>query len=180
MGVVEHEAREPGISRSLALFQQCGAPYELALVELDAETEARLVRVGLRADVRGPRPVSLLQPQGFHRLVAAGDQPLVATGLPDRVPEPLTELRRAVELPAQLAHVRDSQGEAWHRADRELLGGHEGERLVADRRRSQRLKDVARRRSPQPNARIRRRDVFDLHRTVIGDMVPDPEEVVLA
>src|SRR5215471_1144218 len=57
--VVEHEARKPRFGRSLALLQQRVAADELALVELDAEAQPRLVRVDVGRDVAAPDAVAL-------------------------------------------------------------------------------------------------------------------------
>ena len=63
------------------------AADEVALVELHREAEPRLEGRVLGRDVRAPDAVALLEPQRVDRLVAAGDEPVLAAGLPERVPE---------------------------------------------------------------------------------------------
>ena len=108
-GIVQDQAREPGRGGRLFGLQQRVPSDELALVELDAEPQPGLVRVDVRADVRAPDAISLLEAQRIDRLVTAGDEAMAAARLPDRVPQALSELGRAVQLPAQLADVGDAQ-----------------------------------------------------------------------
>src|SRR5438034_9629577 len=90
--VIQHQAGQPGRGRRFASSQQRPAPGELAFVQLDAKAKARLKRVGLRTDVRAPNAVSLLESQRIDSLVAAGDEAMIAAGLPKRVPQALPEL----------------------------------------------------------------------------------------
>ncbi len=83
------------------------------------------------------------------RLVAAGDEPVPATGFPERIPEREPELARAVQLPAELAHVRDAEREARDGPDRDLARAHVPESEVVGRHR---LEDLARGRPPDPEA----------------------------
>src|SRR5450759_705332 len=154
--VVEHETGKPRLRRRLAFLQQSGAPDELALVELDAEAEPAFIGVRLRANVGAPHPVALLQSQGVDGLVAAGGESLPVPGLPEGVPQPQAELGRAVQLPPELAHVRDAEGEARNGADGEALRRHEWERFVADRARCERLENLPRGGAPESDARVRR------------------------
>src|SRR5437773_10242872 len=85
--VVHHQAGQPGRGRRFASSQQRPAPGELAFVQLDAKAKARLIRVGLGADVRAPDAVPLLESQRIDSLVAAGDEAMIAAGLPKRVPQ---------------------------------------------------------------------------------------------
>ena len=129
-------------------------PTKSPLSSFDGEAEPRLERRVLGRDVRPPHPVALLEPQRVDRLVAARDEPVLAPGLPDRVPERQPELRGTVELPAELADVRHAQREARHAPDGELARAHVRERLVREIRRRQRLQDLARLRSPDAEAGV--------------------------
>ena len=108
--VVEDEAGEATLG--LLPLEQRLAADELALVELDREPEPGLVGRVLGRDVGAPDAVALLEAAGVDRPVAAGDEAVPAAGVPDRVPQPQPELHRAVELPAELAHVGDAEREA--------------------------------------------------------------------
>ena len=171
--VGEHEAAEPALR--LRPREQRLAADEVALVELDGEAEPGLERRVVGRDVGAPDAVALLEPQRVDRLVAAGDEAVLAARLPDRVPEREPELRRAVELPAELADVGDAQREARHRADRELARAHVRE---VERRRRQRLQDLARLRPPEAEAGVGGGDVVD--GDAVGRVLADPGEVVLA
>src|SRR5207302_5508759 len=92
--VVEHEADE--LLRRLA---ERVASDELALVALHGEREPGLVRRSLGVQVARPGAVALLEPQRVDRSVPARCDAVDT----QRVPEPQPVLRRAVELPAELA-----------------------------------------------------------------------------
>ena len=98
---------------------------------------------------------------------------MVATGSPDRVPETEAVLDGAIQLPAELADVGDPQRETGHGAHGQLAGTHVGECQLLRR---QRLEDRPGARSPEPEARVPRGDVLDLHS--IGCVHADPGEVV--
>ena len=156
--VGEHEAAEAALR--LLLREQRLAADEVALVELDREPEPRLERRVVGRDVGAPDAVALLEPQRVDRPVAARDEAEIASRLPDRIPEREPELGRAVELPAELADVGDAQREARHGADGELARPHVRE---VERRRRQRLEDLAGLRAPEAEAGVRRGDVLDGH-----------------
>src|SRR5206468_6407276 len=134
----------------------------------------RLVRRVVGRDVRAPDAVALLEPAGVDRLVAAGDEAVLLSDRPDRVPEPQAELGRAVELPAELADVGDPEREARHRADCELARAHVRE---IERRRRQRLEDVAGPQAPEAEAGEAGGDVLDPDGAVLRRVAADPGEV---
>ena len=173
---VRHRNRRSGS----AAFDERVPPDEVALVELDREAETGLERRLLGRDVRAPHAVALLEPERVDRLVAAGDEPVLPTRLPERVPEGETELDRAVQLPAELAHVGDAQREAGHAPDRELLRGHVRERVVRKVGRGERLQDLASAGPPEAEAGERGGDVRDVDGAVIRHVLSEPREVVLA
>ena len=76
LAVVEHQAAQPPLDAALARGQQRLAADEVALVELDAEADAALLRRLVGRDVGAPDPVALLQPQRVDRAVAAGHEPV--------------------------------------------------------------------------------------------------------
>ncbi len=153
MFVVEHQAGEPGGGLRLACLHQRVPADEFTLVQLHSESQAGLIGIHLGPDVGAPDSIPLFEPERIHGLVAAGAEPMIATRFPDRVPQPEPELGRAVQLPAELAYVRDAQRQARHGTDRQLSCGHVRERLVRDVGRGEWLQDLARRRSPQTDAR---------------------------
>src|SRR5207253_5929523 len=110
-GVVEDKACQLRAGRRVTFLQQRGPADELALVELDAETEAGLIGIGFGGDVRAPDAIALLEAQRVDSLVSARDKPKLVACLPDRVPQPQPELGRAVQLPTQLADIRDAKRE---------------------------------------------------------------------
>src|SRR5581483_1094321 len=77
---------------------------EAALVQLHGEAEPGVERGGLRREVARPRAVTLLEPERLDRAVAAGRHAVDAK----RVPERRGVLGGAVQLPAELADVRDA------------------------------------------------------------------------
>ena len=86
------------------------------------EPEPRRVRVGLARDVGAPDPVALLEPQRVDGAVAAGHQPERPAGVEQRVPQPHAVLDRRIQLPAELADVRDAQRPARDVADGDRRG----------------------------------------------------------
>src|SRR5262249_43260345 len=114
------------------------------------------------------------------RLVPPGDEAVLAPRVPERVPERETELRATVELPAELADVRHAQCQARNEPDREFLCTHVRERVAREVSGRERLQDLTRLRSPQTEAGERGGLVLDLHRAVVGCVLPDPREIVLA
>ena len=65
-------------------------------------------------------------------------------------------------------------------ADRDLARGEVREGVVRDVVRRDGREDVARPRAPHPDAGPGRRDVADLDRAVVGQVLPDPAEIVVA
>src|SRR5207344_1146229 len=119
-------------ARGLPPHRECLASNEVALVQLDSEAQPCLERRVLRRDVGTPDAVALLEPQGIDRPVSACNESMVRPGLPERVPEPEPILGRAVELPAELPDVRDTQRPAGNGTDRQLTRVHVRERVVRE------------------------------------------------
>src|SRR5206468_8668594 len=178
--LVEDQTCEARLRRRLAFLDEGVPPNELALVELDAEAEPRRVGVDLGTDIRAPDAVSLLETQRIDSLVPAGSEVVVVARLAEGVPQPQPVLGRAVKLPSQLSHVRHPLRQARHRSDGDLLRGHEWKGRVAEVRRSRLLQDGASIRTPEPDARVRGRDVLDVDRAIGGRLVADPRQVVHA
>ena len=131
-----------------------------------------------RRDVGAPHEVALLQAQRVDRPVAAGHESERPAGLERACPTARSAvLGRRVQLPPELADVRDPQRPARHVADGDAARPHVAERQVVVARRRQ---DVAGRGTPQPEARHRRRDVADRHGAVVGCVLRDPRQVVAA
>ena len=101
---------------------------------------------------------------------------MLATRFPDRVPERQPELDGTVELPTELADVRDAEREARHPTDRQLSGAQvrEVERVA----RRERRQDRACGRSPEAEAGVGRGDVVESHAAVVRRVLADPGEVV--
>src|SRR5262249_25758722 len=101
-------------------------------------------------------------PERVDRLVAGGDEPVPPAGGPDGVPETQTELGRAVELPAELPHVRDPDRETGHRPERQLLARHVREGPAPEIRLRQRLEQLPGGGPPDTEACELARDVGDV------------------
>ena len=84
-----------------------------------------------------------------------------------------------VQLPAELAHVRHPQGVDGHEADGDGARGEVRETRVGDVVARQRREDVARPGSPQREADPAGCDVVEQHAAVIGQVPPQPAQVVL-
>ena len=171
--IVEHEAHEP-LRRSRV--ERIPAD-EVSLVALHREPEARLERRGLRREVASPRPVALLEAERVDRAVPARDEPVRLACCDERVPESRTVFRRAVELPAELADVRDPRCNDGDRADRELSCAHVGK---VERRLRQRLQHGPCVRPPETEARVGGRCIVDDDGAVTRRMLLDPGAVVIA
>ena len=87
-------------------------------------------------------------------------------GFAEGVPQPEAELARAVQLPTELADIRHPERQARHRADGDLVRGHEGKRPVAQVGGGRLLQDGAGIRTPEPDARVGGGDVLELDRAV--------------
>ena len=92
--------------------------------------------------------------------------------LPDGVPEPRPVLARDVELPAEIADVRDARGEHVLTVDVDVLPGAERKALVRDVVARDRREDVACPRAPEPDRAPRRGEVLDPR--VAGEVVREP------
>ena len=145
-----------------------------------AKPEPGLERIVLGVDVLSPQPVALLQPQRVERAAAGGDQPVLAAGLPQQVPDPIAHRELSVQLPAQLAGVADALRP--HRADLadvQVARREVRERVVRDVGVGDRPQDVARTRSPQPEREQRAGALGDRHALAVADLRAQPREVVL-
>ena len=176
--LVERQAAQDALG--LRLGQKRGAPEERAFIELHREAESGGKRRLLRRDVRAPDPVPLLEPQRIDCLVSRRNEPMLLAGRPDRVPETCAKLRRAVQLPAELADVRDPDREARNCTDRELLRPHVAKGAARQVGRRQGLQQRTGVRPPDPETGERGRHVGDVHRAVARRVLTDPGEVVLA
>ena len=97
--VGEHEAAEPPL-RLLPREQRLAAD-EVALVELDREPEPGLERRVVGRDVGAPHAVALLEPQRVDRLVAAGDEAVVAARRPRSRPRARARTRSGSTAPSR-------------------------------------------------------------------------------
>ena len=86
-------------------------------------------------------------------------------------------LDRHVELPAELADVRDARGEHAQRVDLDRAAAGERERLVRHVVARHAREDVARARPPEAERRVRRGEVGDLRAAVGGQVVGVPLQV---
>src|SRR6476620_10160158 len=100
---------------------------DVVLVALDAEAEPGLEWVDVRRDVGRPHAVALLEPQRVDRAVAAGGHAVRLARRPQRAPEARAAPRRAVQLPAELAHEGDAQRAHRHVADCDVAHAHVAE-----------------------------------------------------
>src|SRR4029453_17228173 len=111
---------------------------------------------------------------------ARGNDPVRCAGLADEVPQLGAALHRDVELPTELADVRDAGRQDVERAELDRAARAELERLVADVALGEVAEDVARPRAPQADRRVCRRLVDDLRRPVRGHVVAEPLAVEVA
>ncbi len=153
------------------------APLNSPLVRLTQKPSPASNGVSSAVMSAAPHAVALLQAQRVDRAVAAGDEPVLAPGVPQRAPQPGAVLGRAVQLPAELADERHAQRAHRHVADRHLAHAHVREvEGVGDERRE----DLRRARAPQREARPARGHVGAAHAAVAGRVPADPAEVVVA
>src|SRR5918994_841957 len=150
--VVEQEAGELLPWSLLFAPEQRFPADEVAFVELDRETEARLVRVVLGGHVRPPHPVALLQPKAVEGPTTPGDHAEGLPGLPQRIPEPQAHIRRSIDLPPELPHVGDAQGGDRNLAQGRPPGVEETKRLVGKIVLGEALHQISSRRTPHPDA----------------------------
>src|SRR5206468_1686891 len=101
-----------------------------ALVEADGEAEPGLEGRLVRRDVARQDPVALLDPERVDRAVPAGDEPVRPTRLPQRVPEGQAVFGRRVELPTELADVRDPERDRRDAPDGDLARSQVREPVV--------------------------------------------------
>ena len=87
---------------------------------------------------------------------------------------------RAVELPAKLADVGDTQAQAGDRADRDPLRRQVGESVIRKIGVGERLHDVSRPRAPQPQAGAGAAHVIQRDRTVHRVVLAHPGQVMVA
>ncbi|TLS29066.1 hypothetical protein PpBr36_02013 [Pyricularia pennisetigena] len=135
--------------------------HEPTLAQVDGVPEPSLKRPLLGRDVDAIRPEAGLHPQGRERRLARGDGPVRPAGLPQRIPQPQTLLRRCVDLPAGLAdeRVADRQhGHAGHDGRAHGAPRHGRQVVAADPRH-----DVRGARAPDADAARPARDVAHLH-----------------
>src|SRR5262249_19486463 len=148
--IVERHAGETMRVAALEPLLERRATLEVALVHLHREAEARLERVVLDVDVLVPESIALLETHGVEGARARGEDPVVAAGLPEEAPRSIAHRSLAVELPAELAGVRDPLRP--HRrdlADVQIPRRHVRESVVRDVVVRNRLQDVARPRAPE-------------------------------
>src|SRR5579871_4801801 len=147
------------------------------LVAPHAELETRLERGVVGSDVGTPHAVALLQTQRVDRPVAARAQAMRLSGLVERPPEAGPVLRRAVELPAELADERHPERADRDVAERDLPQPHVAEIERVGRERGE---NVAGTRTPQAEAGPACGDVGDRDRAVLGKVPAYPARVVIA
>ena len=102
----------------------------------------------------------------------AGHDAVRLPRLPHRVPQLRALAHRHVQLPAEVADVRDPRREHVEAVDRDVLPGAEREALVRDVVARDRREDVARARAPEPDRAPRRREVLDPR--VADEVVGEP------
>ncbi len=163
--IVKGEATQQPIR--LPRVHQSRTTDELALVEVDREPKPGFGRTVVRSDVAAPDPIALFESQRVDRLVSRSHEPVRHTCLPQGVPEPKPELRRRVELPAELADVRDARGEARDRTDREVLCTHVRKRVIRQACGREGLQHLPRLRPPDPKTGVLARHVGNVHRPVL-------------
>src|SRR5919109_68029 len=175
--VVDDEAAETPARPLLAPAQQRGASQEVLLVGPYRKAEPRLVRVVRAPHVLAPGAVALLEAQAVEGAAARGDEAQRLPGSPQEVPETKAQVRRRVELPTELAHVRQAQSDHRHVPDEDPACPKEAEPLVREVVLAQTLHDLYRPRAPQPDAACARGDVRDADGPVRGQVALQPVDV---
>ena len=145
-----------------------------------AKPEAGLERVVLGRHVRAPRAVALLEAKAAERAPAGGDQPVRPAGGPQLVPELAAHVGGRVQLPAELADVREPQRGHRHVPHVERAGLEVAEGLVRDVDVGQRRQHVPCLRPPQAQAAGAGRDVADRDAPVVRGVAVEPGQVEVA
>ncbi len=104
---------------SARCFSTRGLADEVLRQKVAGEAEARLQDRVLGADVVAPMAEGLLDAHGIHGMHAGRLHAELFTGFQDQLQHAARELRRDVELPAQLADIGDARSPApWRRRSR--------------------------------------------------------------
>src|SRR5262249_15580938 len=128
--LVELEQQQPPREAALALGHERVAPDESArLVPGDRERHARLERRLHRRQLLAPRAIALLEAQRVERIVARVRH---TAGARDRIVHARRIRRRHVQLPAQLAHIREAYRAHADTGDIDVTDAAVRERVVAE------------------------------------------------
>src|SRR5207342_2955196 len=142
--VIDRQRAELGDGWPRPLLEIRLAADEVGLLDLRAE-HVGLDQVEFELELGAVRAVTLLEPPG--RAVDADperDDAMRLTCLPERVPQPGTLFHRDVQLPAELADVRDARGEDGDATELDRPARPEREAGIRDVRGGRRRDDVAR------------------------------------
>ena len=178
--VVQRHAAELAVGSFGADFGQRGAADEIAFGHAHGETDASLVGIVLGVDVLAPKAVALFEPQRIEGAAAGCDHAKRLARLPEDVPQAQALFERGVKLPAELAGVRDTQGQRGNLGNRNSLGGEVGEGRVAHVVFADAAEQVAGARPPQADAAQCGRNVGQGDRAVAGKMALHPAQIVEA
>ena len=174
LAIDEHHRQRLGLRRT----RDRGLPADEITVEVDETLEPGLDRGDLRGQLAPPRLVTLLDAHDVHRVGAEVDHPV---GLPrsrERLVQLCHLLDRTVQLPAELAHIRDPQRLARHSRHLDLLSGQPAERLVGEIGAGERSEHLARTRPGHGQQTRRVGDVADGHILARLDVLVQPVQVM--
>src|SRR5574342_1255746 len=127
-GVLEDEADQPLGERLAALGEQGLPAYEgRQLVEADGETQPSLERRIVGRQLAPPCAVGLLDAERLDGVVASVREPQITAGRMEGIIHAGGELDRHVELPAELADVRETRSAHERAREPDLPARPEGE-----------------------------------------------------
>ena len=134
------------------------------------------VVVGL--EFRPVGAVALLEPsRGAVDADAGGNDAVRRAGLRNDLPQARSLLDRDVELPAEIAHIRDPRDQDLERTDLDHPAARERKPLVRDVLTGGAGQDVSRPRTPEPERAPGVCLVVDLRRTILGEVIGEPLEI---
>jgi hypothetical protein len=116
-GIVERQTAKPARDPLRLDLLKGGSADEVPFVELDGEAKPGFVRVVFGMDIGPPQAIALLQSQRIEGPAAGSNDTERPARLPKGAPQVQAVLGRDVDLPAQLAHVRNAKGQSRNVAD---------------------------------------------------------------
>src|SRR5579859_3782676 len=150
------------------------------LLSVHAESEPGLIRVVEKGEVGPVVPVALLHAERVEGAIAARPDPVLLACRHQPVPYLAGPRRLDVELPAELADVRDALGEHARASDPDHARLHEGKRGLGDVVTRHALDDGPRMWSPDADHRQILRGLADIDgRIALPHLQAEPSEIAV-